>query len=110
MSLLWKTAVSDGYPTSEPVSKITNEYSFADADSWPEAKENYNIDHPKMRAFFDDVKRNGVQKPIRIDYEQSPPQVVDGHTRLMAAEAAGHTHIPVKHGTFADVHYYGDDE
>lgn len=108
MSLLWTVAATGGHPTSEPVAHITKHYTFADADSWPEVKENYDLDHPTMRAMFDDVKRNGVRKPIRIDYEQEPPQVVDGHTRLMAAEAAGHEHIPVKHGTFADVHYYDE--
>jgi hypothetical protein len=108
MSLLWKAAVEAAYPTREPVSHITSNYSFADGDSWPEVKENYDTNHPRMKSMFDDVRRNGVTEPIRIDYEQSPPQVVDGHTRLMAAEAAGHTHVPVKHGTFADVHYYGE--
>lgn len=96
------------HPTQESLDNIKHNFSFADAGSWDEAKENFDMEHPAMKEFVEDVRQRGVQKPVRIDYEQSPPEVVDGHQRLVAADAAGLSHVPVKHGTFADVHYYGE--
>lgn len=96
------------HPRTDSVANITQHYRFADADSWPEARENFIEDHPASRAMREDIRQNGIKKPILIDYDQDPPEVVDGHSRLWHAEALGMKHVPVEHSTFADAHYYKD--
>jgi hypothetical protein len=96
------------YPHTDSVENITKNYRFSDADSWPEARENFVEDHPASRAMREDIRQNGIKKPILIDYDQHPPEVVDGHMRLWHAEALGMKHVPVEHSTFADAHYYKD--
>ena len=91
--------VAEKHPTRDSVPRITHEYSFADGDSWPEVRDNFVMDHPSMRRMRDDIRQNGIQKPIAIDYEQTPPRVLDGHTRLAHAEALGMSHVPVRHVT-----------
>lgn len=97
---------ASGHPTRESVHNIVHNFAFADGDSWDEVKANYDTSHPSQRKLRQDIKDNGIREPIKIDYDQSPPEVVDGHTRLMHAESLGHTHVPVEHSTFADAHYY----
>jgi len=100
--------VAAQHPRTESVANITQNYHFADGGSWQDVKDNYDQNHPAMRAMREDIRQNGIQKPILIDYDQDPPEVVDGHTRLMHAEALGMKHVPVEHSTFADAHYYKD--
>lgn len=93
-------------PRTERIDHIIQNYRFADGDSWEEVRDNYDPDHPATHKMRKDIKENGVREPIKIDYDQSPPEVVDGHTRLWHAHELGHEHIPVEHSTFADAHYY----
>lgn len=95
------------HPRTDSVENITKNYRFADGDSWQDVKDNYVMDRSN-RAMREDIRQNGIKKPILIDYDQSPPEVVDGHTRLYHAEALGMKHVPVEHSTFADAHYYKD--
>lgn len=85
------------HPRTDSVANITKNYQFADGDSWEEVRDNYNLDHPKMQKMKEDIRQNGIKKPIAIDYEQSPPKVLDGHTRLVHAESLGMKHVPVRH-------------
>jgi hypothetical protein len=94
-------------PVEDSVGNITRNYKFADGQSWDEVKANYDTSHPAHREMHEDVRRNGIREPIVVDYNQDPPEVVDGHTRLMHAEALGMDKVPVRHNTFADHHYYG---
>jgi rifampin ADP-ribosylating transferase len=94
----------------EPVSKILSEYAFDDAPDWASVRENYNTDVPAMRRMREDIRQNGIQKPISIDYSQDPPRVTDGHTRLLHAEDLGLTHIPVVDRDFWDAHPWVDGQ
>lgn len=91
----------------ESLHKILNTFAFADAPSWQEVKDNYHLDRLASHPDREDIRQHGIREPIAVDYGQSPPQVVDGHTRLIHAEALGLTHVPVKNTTFAEHHYYG---
>lgn len=104
MSLLWTTAARVPVATGhESVRHILDHYRPYDADTWDEVRDMHNWHHPDVADFVDDVSRNGVQRPIPIDYHQDPPQVRNGHTRLLAAEMAGVTHVPVRqHEGFMD--------
>lgn len=92
MSLLWTLATRTWM---EPVQHILDRYRPTDGHTWQEVSDNYDWDHPKHKAFVQDVKANGVRTPIPIDYDNDPPTVEDGHTRLLAAQKAGLTHVPV---------------
>jgi hypothetical protein len=88
---------------TESVAHMLAHYKPYDFDTWAEARDNIVWDHPSVRAFVADVARNGVKRPIPVDYEQDPPQVRNGHTRLLAAERAGITHVPTRqHEGFMD--------
>jgi hypothetical protein len=93
-------------PDHEALHKILRTFRFADAPNWEAVKANYDLDHPAHREMREHIRQHGIQEPIAIDYEQDPPEVVDGHTRLIHAEELGHHSVPVKNTTFADHHYY----
>ena len=76
---------------------MTTKFQYADGPSWDAVKDNYVFGAPNMRAMQSDIRKNGIQKPIPVDYEQKPPKVIDGHTRLALAERAGLTHVPTEH-------------
>jgi hypothetical protein len=82
-------------------------YQFRDGPSWGDVKENYDFDHPKMRTLEEDVRRHGVRIPIPVDYEQKPPKVVDGHTRLAMAERVGLKRVPTEHHDEFDYWVFG---
>ncbi|MCW2929909.1 MAG: hypothetical protein JWM19_871 [Actinomycetia bacterium] len=81
---------------TESVRHILDHYKPYDADTWDEVRGFTDWDHPKVRAFVDDIGRRGVLRPIPIDYEQDPPQVRNGHTRLLSAERAGVETVPTR--------------
>jgi hypothetical protein len=88
---------------TESVSHILASYVPHDADAWDEVRANYRWESPSMREFVADVARNGVQRPVPIDYTQDPPKVMNGHTRLLSAERAGRETVPVRqHAGFMD--------
>jgi 8-oxo-dGTP diphosphatase len=87
---------------TENVRHILNHYKPYDFDTWDEVRDNIIWDHPEMRAMVDDVRRNGVRRPVPIDYEQDPPVVRNGHTRVLAAEMAGLTRVPVRQHEWMD--------
>jgi ribosomal protein L34E len=90
------------YPTRERTQNITRNFAFADGDSWNAVRGNYIEGHPKTQQMRENIRQNGINKPIPIDYEQDPPKVLDGHTRLFHADALGMTHVPVRHVTEDD--------
>lgn len=97
MSLLWTTAAGVPVATGrESVQHILKHYKPWDADTWDEVREMHDWHHPDVADFVDDIARNGVQRPIPIDYHESPPRVRNGHTRLLAAEKAGVKDVPVR--------------
>lgn len=100
MSLLWKRATSGHRMVS--TAEIMMFYKPSDGDSWSEVHNNYDWEHPKLKGFVDDVKRNGVTRPIPVDYDQKPPQVKNGHTRVLAAFRAGVSHVPVRDWEWLD--------
>lgn len=81
---------------SESVKHMLENYKPTDFNTWDEVRHNINWDHPPVRAFVDDVRRNGVQRPIPVDYESDPPKVMNGHSRLLAAERAGVNDVPTR--------------
>jgi hypothetical protein len=88
---------------TESVAHMLAHYAPSDFDTWGEVRHNFNWHEPGMQSFVDDVRRNGVRRPIPVDYEQDPPQVRNGHMRLLAAERAGVTHVPTRqHEGFMD--------
>lgn len=102
MSLLW--AVATGH-RMVPVADILKHYQPTDGKDWQEVHDNYVWDHPTHQAFIRDIKANGVREPIPVNYENDPPTVENGHTRVLAAHKAGITHVPVK-----DYEWFDDDE
>ena len=88
--------------STESVRHMLDHYRPYDFDTWDEVRHNINWHTPELRAFVDDVRRNGVKRPIPVDYEQDPPQVKNGHTRLLAAERAGIETVPVRQHEFMD--------
>lgn len=100
MSLLWTTATG---VRMVPVQELLR-YRPTDGDTWEEVHDNYDWDHPKMKEFVADVRRNGVHTPVPVNYDNDPPTVENGHTRILAAEKAGVTHVPVK-----DYEWFEDD-
>lgn len=82
---------------TENLQHILHHFAFNDGPDWETVSGNYRWNAPQMRAFEDHIRRHGIQKPIPIDYGQTPPKVLDGHTRLAAAERVGHTTVPVEH-------------
>lgn len=55
---------------------------------------------PKIQALAEDIKKNGVTKPLQVEETNKGPFLSDGHHRLLAAQVAGLTHVPVR--TFAN--------
>lgn len=94
------------YPTSENVERLLK-YRPSDGASWQEVHDGYDWGHPSMRAMVADVAQNGVREPVRVDYEQHPPQITDGHTRVLAAHKAGVDRVPVRHGSSWDLKMEG---
>lgn len=99
MGLLWITA--SPRRTDSVANLLT--YKPTDGATWAEVHDNYDWDHPKMRDLVEDVRRNGVKEPVMVDYENTPPTVEDGHTRVLAAHRAGVTHVPVRQGSSFDL-------
>jgi hypothetical protein len=94
MSLLW-TKVADNDVRQVPVHEVMG-YQPTDFPTWKEVHDNFHWDHPTMKNFVKHIGEHGVKKPIRVDYENDPPTVENGHTRALAAAKAGLSHIPVK--------------
>jgi GNAT superfamily N-acetyltransferase len=101
-----RTAAAETPPGHESLHKILTTFRFADAPTWSAVKDNYHLDQLARHPDREDIRQHGIREPIAVDYEQDPPEVVDGHTRLIHAEALGLKHVPVKNTTFADHHYY----
>jgi hypothetical protein len=102
------TEFNDRRPRRENVATMTSGFQFADGPDWKSVQNNYNFKDPKMRAIQEDIRRRGVREPIPVDYEQTPPKVIDGHTRLALAERAGLKKVPVEHHDEFD--YYNLDK
>jgi hypothetical protein len=95
-----KTAsAGEHYPPAErteSVRHILDHYLPSDFDTWQEVRDNNDWNHPLSREFVEDVRRNGIRRPVPIDYEQDPPRVMNGHTRTLAAEMAGVETVPTR--------------
>jgi hypothetical protein len=61
---------------SKPVSELSVHPEAQRLPEWP-------TDHPRFKAFTDDVRRRGIQQPILIDHEG---RILDGRMRLRAAK------------------------
>lgn len=99
MSLLWAKVANEGDPPTEgreSVRHILDHYQPTDGKDWDKVRSNYVWDHPRWKPMQDDISRNGVRRPIPIDYHSDPPRVMNGHTRLLMAEKAGHNDVPVR--------------
>lgn len=81
---------------TDSVRHMLDHYAPTDFGTWDEVRHNIVWEHPTVRAFVDDVRQNGVKRPIPVDYESSPPRVMNGHTRLLAAERAGLSEVPTR--------------
>lgn len=92
MSLLWTQASQH---RTESVEHILQNCQPSTGTSWRETHDQTDWDHPTPKAFVDNVKRNGMQQPIGIHWDTSPPTVKD-HARLLSAYRAGLKHVPVK--------------
>jgi hypothetical protein len=91
VSLLWvKASVRH-----EPIERLLS-FQPTDFPTWQEVHDNFDWDHPKVKAFVADIAKRGVRKPVRVDYENDPPTIENGHTRILAAQKAGRTHVPVR--------------
>jgi 8-oxo-dGTP diphosphatase len=91
---------------AESVRHMLDHYKPSDFGTWAEVRDNYNWDHPGMQEFVDHVRQHGVLRPVPVDYEQDPPQVMNGHTRLLAAERAGVETVPTRQHE----HYFDPDD
>jgi GNAT superfamily N-acetyltransferase len=80
---------------TEPLQHILNNFQFADGPNWNAVLDNYEFSAPTLQKMQATIKANGINVPIPIDYSQSPPKVVDGHTRLAMAQRVGMTRVPV---------------
>jgi hypothetical protein len=88
---------------TENVAHMLAHYQPTDFGTWAEVDHNFNWDVPENSEFVEDVRRNGVRRPIPVDYESSPPRVMNGHRRLLAARRAGVLTVPTRqHEGFAD--------
>jgi hypothetical protein len=92
VSNLWARAVGARWETVEQMLK----FQPTDGKTWQEVHDNYDWDHPKMKEFVKDVANRGVKSTIEVDYEKDPPTVEDGHTRVLAAQKAGLSHVPTR--------------
>ena len=81
---------------TENVKHIINHFKPSDFDTWDEVRNNIDWEAPEPKAFLEHVRANGVQRAIPIDYEQDPPVVMNGHTRLMAAYLTHQSKVPVR--------------
>ena len=108
------TKQASEHPTEESVQHILDHYCFDDAEpqyqhepgrrAWQSVKDTYEHSWPGWERRRQDIRDNGVQRPIGIDYEEDPPRVRNGHTRLMLAEQVGLDKVPVKHLDRFDAH------
>jgi len=80
----------------ESVAHILAHYQPTDFGTWAEVDHNFNWDVPENREFVEDVRRNGVRRPVPVDYESSPPKVMNGHRRVLAAHRAGIETVPTR--------------
>ncbi len=95
----------------ELTSHVINHFVFSDGDTWKSVLENYDFDHPKMKAMQADILHNGIKNPIPVDYSQIPPKVLDGHTRLAMAQRNGMKQVPTVNWDEFDyhsIHPYGE--
>jgi ribosomal protein S18 acetylase RimI-like enzyme/2'-5' RNA ligase len=85
---------------TESVRHILDHYKPSDADTWDEVREDMDFRPGMMghaRSVYEEVRDAGeVKRPIPIDYEQDPPRVMNGHTRVLSAEQAGVEHVPTR--------------
>jgi hypothetical protein len=88
--------LSDDQFRREKVSHILSHYQPTDFGTWPEVEGNIRWKHPTNQALVADVKKHGVQRPIPVDYESSPPRVMNGHHRVLAAARAGRKTVPTR--------------
>lgn len=49
----------------------------------------YGSDKERVSEIARTAKRHGIAKPVRVDYNESPPVLRDGHHRLAAAKQLG---------------------
>lgn len=93
MSNLWVRASEEirHVPIQEALS-----YQPTDFPTWKEVHDNFYWHKPALKNFVANIKEHGVKKPVRVDYENDPPTVENGHTRILAAAKAGLSHVPVK--------------
>ena len=91
---------------TESLDKILNTFAFTDGNDWAEVASLYKYipEVPEMQAMQDDISAHGIKTPIVIDYSQTPPKVLDGHTRLAMAERLGITTVPVLDYDESDYH------
>jgi hypothetical protein len=88
---------------TERVDHMLRHYAPTDFGTWAEVDHNVNWHVPEVASFVADVARNGVKRPIPVDYEQDPPRVMNGHKRLLAAARAGVETVPTRqHEGFMD--------
>jgi ribosomal protein S18 acetylase RimI-like enzyme len=88
---------------TENVAHMLAHYQPTDFGTWAEVDHNFNWDVPENSEFVEDVRRNGVRRPIPVDYESDPPRVMNGHRRLLAAHRAGVETVPTRqHEGFMD--------
>ena len=81
---------------TESLNKILNTFVFTDGDSWKEVVDNFIFSAQGMKDIQVDIANNGIRIPIPIDYSQTPPKVLDGHTRLAIAQRIGLQAVPVQ--------------
>src|SRR6185312_2016226 len=83
-------------PERESIEHILGHYLPSDFETWDEVRGNINWDHPEVAEFARHIAEHGVQRPVPIDYREDPPRVMNGHTRLIAAERGKVADVPVR--------------
>ena len=65
-----------------------------------------------LASLMSQVARQGVRRPIGVDYSTTPPTVSDGHTRLISAASTGMRTVPVVPRTvgWASMTFDADDD
>lgn len=87
-----------------PVDQVMSQYRPIEARTWDQVRQRYERDYPEhLEALRQSMAKGGMINPIQLDTKRGI--VGDGHTRLLAAQDLGMTHVPVvyrEHGYWPD--------
>jgi hypothetical protein len=99
MSLLWVLAKRMPEVEHVPLHEVLKNYRPTEANTWEGVRGVYEEDHPvMMQGLREDMREKGMLRPVdAFPHWSGGWGINNGHHRILAAEGAGLTHVPIRH-------------